>query len=191
MAEKNWEKFQTRFCDQADMAINNIIDIIEYFKYSNSFNNKNKLLVDYTFYRCVMTNISSLVFLLLQIYSFGFTKNFVGLFDGFTLVAFNFMWIIVPIIKYHMCIEKDDTPKKGYKLSEILYWIVVGIRDGIALNLIWYLLVNDLIYFKYYICFLVILYLNVTYGKLTNFNWSIIIGPLLYLIYWFIMASEW
>jgi len=176
--------------EQADLVVNNIVDISEYFGITQQFEKNNKLLINYTFYRCVMTNISSLTYLLLQIISSGFDKEFIGLFDGFTLVAFNFLWIILPIIVHHTKINSlgiELCKKRKSNYNEIFKWIFFGVLNGLLLILFGNFLLNviniNINFSRHLLCFLVILNLNLIYGYMINLIDRVcIIGPLLYIV---------
>jgi len=173
-------------CEQADLIVDRITSLTNYFdNLAPTITNSNKLLVNYTFFRCGVTNISSLTYIGIQIYNYGFTKEFVGLFDGFTLVAFNFLWIIFPLIYHHININSNNNHNVNLKLSykQIFPWIIGSIINGVLIILIGHIIFSNYYYEKWILSTLIIINLNVFYGVLTKLNWTILLGPILYLCY--------
>jgi len=171
---------------QSDLVVNNIMDLNNYFnRYANNFIESNMLLINFTFYRCILVNICTLIFSLISFYNEEKyeTFYFTNLFDGFTLVAFNFLWLIVQMIKYHSLIERNNKKKlhKKIKYNQIIPWIIYSVLNSVCLILFcsYFLHFHE----KQLLSMLAIINLNIIYGMNTEFNRFLLVGPLMYFMY--------
>ncbi|ARF10438.1 magnesium-transporting ATPase [Hokovirus HKV1] len=161
--------------NNSDIVINKFDDLLNVLHTSYNAFIKNSWLNDFTFYRCMMTNFCNITFILLQP-----LQNI--LFDGFTLLAFNFLWTIMPIIYYSVLnLDSDYINKINCNLKTKL-WLFLGALHGIICV---YMMFN---YMTEFIVLMIILQLNLIYVikayKQDYILYSLMfVGPLLYIMY--------
>ena len=168
--------------ENSDFVVKKFSNLVDLLDLSSILYNRNSYAINYTFFRCM-----AIVACLISYSLIKYNETVVSVFSGFVIQSFNFVWCIFPLI--YQCLRFEIPFKCNYLVSKnmlltnnklITRWIANGALLGTFLTFTTCYFFSFNKAFNDILALMLIISINL---KFTQYNPSIIIGPMLYICY--------